>query len=527
MINNNLFNNMLNNPVRALRGRVELYSGSTLALICGCHDRLREFSVERLGEGKFFGYGVSHKINVKLIDKDRELDLTDADSLEVEFGIDTDYLYPFPKFYITDVYRDELTNELSITAYDALYKAAAHTVAELELNTPYTISEFLTACGRVLNLPISYNNDASFLTEYPSGANFEGTETIREALNAIAEATQTIYYINWDWQLTFKRLSADSEAFPITKDKYYSLDSGDNRRLGTITHATELGDNVSISTTASGSTQYVRDNPFWELREDIDLILTNALAAVGGLTINQFYCEWRGNPLLEIGDRLALTTKDGSTVYSYLLNDTLTFNGSLSQVSEWEYTDNEEESADNPVSLGDALRQTFARVDKANKQIDLVVSDIAANAEAITALQLNTDGIAASVQKIQEDNSTIYEELSGEVVTLTNKVDTAITSEEVDLRISTEIANGVNKVTTETGFTFNEEGLTISKSGTEMTTTITEDGMKVYRDTEEVLIADNEGVKAEDLHATTYLIVGQYSRFEDYGSRTGCFWIGG
>jgi hypothetical protein len=60
-----------------------------------------------------------------------------------------------------------------------------------------------------------------------------------------------------------------------------------------------------------------------------------------------------------------------------------------------------------------------------------------------------------------------------------------------------------------------------------MTTTITEDGMTVYRNEEAVLVADNEGVKAEDLHATTYLIVGQFSRFEDYGDRTGCFWIGG
>jgi hypothetical protein len=60
-----------------------------------------------------------------------------------------------------------------------------------------------------------------------------------------------------------------------------------------------------------------------------------------------------------------------------------------------------------------------------------------------------------------------------------------------------------------------------------MQTTITEDGMTVYRDSEAVLIADHEGVKAEDLHATTYLIIGNNSRFEDLGDRTACFWIGG
>ena len=33
---------------------------------------------------------------------------------------------------------------------------------------------------------------------------------------------------------------------------------------------------------------------------------------------------------------------------------------------------------------------------------------------------------------------------------------------------------------------------------------------------------------AVDLHASTYLMVGGRSRFENYGTdRTGCFWIGG
>ena len=64
-----------------------------------------------------------------------------------------------------------------------------------------------------------------------------------------------------------------------------------------------------------------------------------------------------------------------------------------------------------------------------------------------------------------------------------------------------------------------------------MTTTITEDGMAVYRDETEVLTADNTGVYATNLHAKTFLIVGKYSRFEDYINqdnepRTGCFWLG-
>jgi hypothetical protein len=60
-----------------------------------------------------------------------------------------------------------------------------------------------------------------------------------------------------------------------------------------------------------------------------------------------------------------------------------------------------------------------------------------------------------------------------------------------------------------------------------MSTTITEDGMTVYRGDEEMLTANNQGVVALNLKATTYFVIGTNSRFEDYGyDRTGCFWIG-
>jgi hypothetical protein len=123
------------------------------------------------------------------------------------------------------------------------------------------------------------------------------------------------------------------------------------------------------------------------------------------------------------------------------------------------------------------------------------------------------------------------ENLSGEIETLRKEVSTKMSSEELKIVISEELSNGnVDKVITSTGYTFDKDGLTIDKSGTEMSTTITEDGMTVYRSGEAVLVANNEGVRAEDLHATTYLMIGKYSRFEDYEEnnepRTGCFWMG-
>lgn len=528
-------NNNFETPVRLIGAKVELYEGSTLADTYNQYYGIKEFTIERAGESKFFGFGICQKFNIHLIDKDRTIYISTADSFKVFLSTGENYISSFPVFYVTETHRDENTNELSVTAYDAIYKANSIQVNSLvltsqdETNT-YTIKDYANACANALGVELVISSDAaeSFTLSYEGGANFEGTETVREALNAMAEATQTIYYIDSNNKLVFKRLDLTGEAvLDIDKSKYITLESGENRRLGTITNTTELGDNVSVSTVVTGSTQYIRDNPFLELRSDITTILNNALSAVGGLTINQFSCEWRGNPLLEIGDKISLTTKDNNEVISYLLDDTLSYNGSLSQSSKWQYDDNTTETESNPVTLGEAIKQTYARVDKANKNIQLVTSVIESNSESISSLEIDTEGITALVQQLKENTDNSLEGINDDIDDLISRVEATMSAEDVTLKIQTELDNGIDKVTTSTGYTFNDNGLTISKTGTEMSTTITEDGMTVYRDNEAVLVANNEGVKAEDLHATTYLIIGANSRFEDYGdNRTGCFWIG-
>lgn len=529
---NNIYSDMINSPVRHFTGRVELYQGSTLTLMCGCHNHLKDFTIERIGEdGKFFGFGVCQKINVHLIDQNREIFPEAGMIVEVVFGVEEDYMYPFPKFYITETHRDEKTNELSITAYDSLYAASAFFYNELELQPPYTIEVLAAAVAGYLGLPLNIDGaelNSTFQKTYASGGNFDGDESLREVLNFIAEATHSIFYINHDWELTFKRLDRDGDAvLDITKEKYFALDSGANRRLQRITSTTELGDDVTAATSMIGTTQYVRDNPLLENRDDIADFLDLAIENLGNITINTFDCDWRGNFLLEIGDKFNLTTKDNNTVHSYLLNDTLVYDGVLSQHSMWNYSDNSMETSANPTSLGDALNHTFARVDKVDRRIDLVASENTANSERIAQMSITTDEISSSVSSLQTDVTLEKENVNRRFDEVYNAVSTKVTAEEVSITIDERLEDGVRSLTTTTGFTFNDDGLTVSKSDSQITTQITEDGMRVYRNAEEVLRADNEGVIAEDLHATTYFIIGLNSRFEDYnGNRTGCFWIG-
>lgn len=658
----------INSKVRRVVAKAELYNSEALIATYTQNDAIKSIDIERVGEeSKFFGFGVTHKMNIKLIDVSREINLTTANHFKISFGVklanDSIEYVSFPKMYITEVNRDEITNELSITAYDLLNSAKGLYFSDLTLETPYTIKNVVEAVASALGasgvaitneansllkveLP-SYSGDSwtsngitftrnadgtltlngtnngvnnsayyfynqvaggdqlileegetyvasnfedenimfvffdgtnyqrkdgqtweavegsvnysqvyiqvpkgdttifenytispflgkqtpVFDIDYPNGANFEGTETLQEVLKAAAEATQTIYFMSGSDHVVFKMLDKDGEAVKvIDRNIYFSLDNKTNRRLQTICSATELGDNVSASITEIGTTQYVRDNPFWELRDDVDILVDNAIAAIGGITINQFDCSWRGDMALEIGDKIKFITKDNGEAISYLLNDSFSYSGGLEEETSWSYEESEETES-NPSTLGEALKQTYARVDKANKQVDIVVSETAANSEAISNLQLTTDSISASVSSIETNTNNAIDDLNEEVSTLKKQVDLKMTDEEVIIAIKSELENGVSKVQTETGFTFDDTGLNISKTGSEMSSNFNEDGLLIKRDDEEMLKASHEGVDAYNLHAKTYLIIGETSRFEDYekngDARTGCFWLGG
>ena len=532
---NNATKSMISSPVRKINARVEIFDKySTLVDVFSCDDTLMNFTIERVcEEGKFFGFGICQHVKVKILDTNRRVNyITTSHSLRIIYDVNGVTTYAHPRFYITQARRDEKTNELTIYGYDLIYQASKHKVEELNMSTPYSIRAIATACALFLSandLSIQRmgTNETSFDLNYENGANFEGTELIRDVLDDIAEATQTIYFVNYNNNLVFKRLSDTiNPDLSITKSDYIELDTKDGKRLGEIVSVTELGDNYSASTATTGSTQYVRENAFWTLRDDVGTLVDNAIAAVGGLSIRQFDCSWRGNFLLEPGDKIELTAKNNTTFISYVLDDVIDYNGAFQERTQWNYSSETEEVESNPTSLGDILKNTTAKVDKANQNITLAVSKMEGQESRLTALELNTDGISASVQQVQTSTESRLDAMGNEIDTLTNRVEATMTPEAIEFKIQEALGDGVNKVVTETGFRFDDEGLTVSKSGSEMTTTINEDGMIVYKDGTEVLTADNTGVHAIDLRAETYLHIGTYSRFQDYGEgRTGCFWI--
>lgn len=514
-----------------IKAKVEIYLGSTLVQTCTCSDVLQDFKVSREGDtSKFFGFGVCHQLDINLIDLYRIMYLTKYHTFKICLGDGTNFDCPYPTFYLTEVSRDEDNNTITATAYDLLHNALNYIVSDLDLNAPYTLEDVASAIATKLGveLLIPQALKDKFALSYDEGANFSGDENLRVVLDSIAEVTQTIYYIDNENKLRFKQLDKDGEPLlTVEKSDYYKMTTQTSRTLTSICSVTELGDNIISSTGEEGVTQYIRENPFLTLRTDIATILDSAVATLGGITVNQFNCDWDGDFLLEIGDKIALTQEDSSTVISYLLSDTTTYDGTYGQISEWQYPDNESETPSNPTTIGDKINQTFAKVDKVNKEITLMAGEVATNKSQISSLQLTTNSIEASVKEVQTKTDSSIEVIDDTLETIINEVNLLMDEDDVTIAISKSLENGVDKVVTSTKkYTFNDEGLNISSSDSEISTLITEDGMKVTKSNREMLTADSSGVKAQDLHAVTYLLIGDTSRLEDRGNRTACFWIG-
>lgn len=529
----------LQNLSREVKGQVIQYRNeNTIIQTYLYNGALQSIEIEKIGgNNKFFGYGVCQTTTIKLLDRDRNIDIQKGDKLHPQFTVQLQdgTLYEwctfFPYFYVTEIQRDEITNVLTVTAVDRLYNLALQQrVKDLNLTTPYTIQEFAAACAKKIET-VFYQYDAynsnEFSISYAEGANFDGAETIREALDAIAEATQTVYFLRRN-ELFFRSvLNSDGSGLPVDKSEYFTLDVKKEVTLTAICSTNALGDSViayDTATDARDKTQYVRDNPFWDA-DNVATRVNNAMEKLSQQKRIPYTITWRGNYYLEPTDWIWVASKEQDKTYQFpLSNCKITYDGGYRETLSWDYEEQTSETVDNPSTLGEAIKQTYAQVDKANKQIELVASETQINSDNISTLLITTREISGNVSSVQRT----LEETSGEVEELKKAVNASITEQDVTLAITTELSKGTSKVITETGFKFDSDGLTVSKSGSEMSTTITEDGMQVFKDNSAVLTANNVGVDAVNLHATTYLIIGGNSRFEDFGSkRTGCFWIGG
>ena len=181
----------------------------------------------------------------------------------------------------------------------------------------------------------------------------------------------------------------------------------------------------------------------------------------------------------------------------------------------------------------DSTEYTTPVCDAGWAAINSLEGKVETNIQDIAQLKVEKDNINASVAQITTKQEILTQQNQSNteaIEVLTQKSEATMTAEEITFAISTEVEKGANKVITAKGFKFDDNGLTISDINSELSTNIDEDGMSILRNVDEVLTVDNTGVKATNLEATTYLIIGDNNIFETYTdengkNRIGCYWL--
>ena len=517
---------------RRLKGKVELFNNSTSTLITS-QDKLKSIQVSRYSNEKVFGFALCQKATIEIIDENHDIEVAEGQKVKISIGAKTasgvDYV-GYCDFFIDRYSRDEVSHLLKIEAFDRIQELSRLRTSLFNFSFPMALEEIISMIQDSINIEIIYDNNLPNLKTIfeKEQVNIEGTESVRSFIEAICELTGTICYINQSNQLVLKKIAGDTVNETINRDRIFDFSQSEGNTITGLISATELGNNLSVGST-DGYQYIIRENPFLTNDQDLCIAcLNNLLTSINGFVFNPYELKWRGSPDLEAGDRVKIQKKDGTYLETLYLGEELTYNGGLISNANWAYIQEEEPS--NPSNLGDILKQTYARVDKVNKQIDIVVAGKDEIEDKIAKLQLTTDGISATVSSNKTETDERFNSVNDNLNALAKSVSATMTQDQINILIQQQLANNVDSVTTATGFTFNADGLTIEKSGNEMKTQIDEDGMTIFKDNQEVLTVNNTGVDAYNLKATTYLIIGNETRFEKFNHKTrgtgvGCFWL--
>lgn len=219
--------------------------------------------------------------------------------------------------------------------------------------------------------------------------------------------------------------------------------------------------------------------------------------------------------------------------------------------SEWEkatkYTD---DTKANEVAA--ELVTTIERVTNAETTIDGfkdTVASVETQVTTATNIANNANDTASnSANKAQEalnrangvkNNFDEYKNNNDRTITEIKK---SVATTHTDSKYAIEVAesiveNGVTKLDTKTGFTFNNQGLAIEKTGAETKSKWNETGMEIIDSTgssgKRLLFAGYDKEKGETIVETKnltvekYFSIGKNSRIEDYQGGTAIFYTGG
>lgn len=561
MVSQDFINECKNFAYENRYGKLE-FSSPTLEL--NQSNKIQDFTIDSgcYIDGNIVGSVYVKKIDANLIDaledniENREFDAsvgvtyTVVEEIEGEDVESEETEYMDLGSYIVEKPKDEQTeNMTSFVGYDLLMQhldEKYQTSLDYENETIMIADVYDELCTTLELTPVTttFTNSTIEVETNP----FVGGETNRIVLNAIAKVACSFVDIDYSTnEIDLKWLSSSLDYTFETSD-FSSLEGGKtvygpiNSLI--IKSSAVDSENVSYedaqSIAQNGEHQLVISEDYFLYNETKrQAALTGIWNKVNGLTYTECtLTTYTGKPFLKIGDKIRIYLDEENYIDSYVLQHEFTFDGAFKSVIKCPVLTEQEVKTKQDVSLGEKLRQTEIIV---NKQEGTIIS------LTETTDQLSSDNVDIKTKFGDYVPMEEYTEFKNGVET--TQTDTYTKTEIKQILKGTFYDTNNNQVVSEivhtSSATFDANGMTYEKKDNNnnylTSTTINETGMNVKNSSGNSLLFAGyversnpdygsrfEGqtmVATDNIMVNHYLLVGSHSRFEDYESGTGCFYV--
>lgn len=444
---------------------------------------MKEFDLEILGNRQLKGQTISSlKIGVRV--GSGKYDYIDLGSYIVK---ESEY--------------DVATKSTKCECYDKMLMAMIP--YDITFEYPLTVGAYLQGiCDRFdweLATPTFCNSDVEIEEE-----KFDNSYTFRDVLDQIGQVSGGTIAFKSDGKLYVIYPTESGETIDESNLKSLKIGEKYGPVNSLVLARTPQEDNIYAQDTESIDVNglcevKIENNQIMDShREDF---IHNLLNQIKGTTYYLYDLESYGIGYLNLGDIFTIQAENGTEYKTMMLNDDLQVTQGMTEktsLAKPEETETDYKAASKTERL---LNQTMLKVDKQDGKIEALVTRVE-----------TVEGYDGRLQEVEKS------------------VNQIVTAEYVETLVSEKVS-GIDEVKTTIG-RFDKDGLKISKSDSDTTTLIDDDGVDVSANGEKVLVADSTGVNALNLTSRQYLIVGTNSRFENYDNgtdsrRTGCFFIGG
>lgn len=480
-----------------------------------------------------FCLGCTPEIDIEFeIDK-RDLPET-YNEVYVETGIGEEAV-PIGYFTIQKPIEDD-EFKVKIKATDYMKKFEDNKYDGSDLNYPATMLEVLQDICTKVGVELG---PTSFLNDDKQIAVYDNTVSARTYLSYIAEQAEGFAVIGRDGKLYIRTFGQDTIEFDINLFKDFKW--GDKYKVSRVSY--EDGTQNYKFGNETANTVYINQNNMYIVNSEQ---IENIYNQIKDFEIYSFEGETIIDPAYDIGDILII---DGKKV---LLQGELEYAGKFkANIKSKIQAKTEQESMQTKQSISNKIKRVQSEINQIDGKILQLAQETTENTEKLTKHEQTIDSISNRVQSNTTSINNNYQDVIGklndcaqksDVETIRKSVETTQTDSKYAIEIAKEIQqNGVTKVKTSTGYTFDDDGLSVEKTGAKTKAKLNEAGLNVKDATgsneESLLFAgyDEETgetiVKSKNMTVEKYLVIGKYSRIEDFVNDgvqgTGVFWIGG